>query len=282
MTATFSRYVELARKVAGEFAALPQVEAVALGGSQVGGTIDTSSDIDLYVFTRADIALADREIIVHRCGGASRSSLGLTFWGPGDEWFDAATGIEVDIVYFDAAWMENQMHRVLREHQASLGYSTCLWYTVRQSLVFYDPHGWFAALQLESRQEYPELLRRNIIALNHPVLRSVIPAYAHQLEKAVQRRDLVSVNHRLAALFASYFDVLFAINRVLHPGEKRLVAYAASLCEKVPTAMETDVEAVLRAASPPDQDLLVHLKRMLDRLDVMLEWNGFDLSPRRS
>lgn len=66
----------------------------------------------------------------------------------------------------------------------------------------------------------PEPLRRNIIAHNHPVLRRIITSYFHQIEAAVHRQDVVSIHHRLAALVASYFDVLFALNRVLHPGEK--------------------------------------------------------------
>jgi hypothetical protein len=146
----------------------------------------------------------------------------MTFWGPGDEWHDAATGIEVDVIYFDASWMEGQVNRVLRDHQASLGYTTCFCHTVRQSQIFFDQHGWFAALQNQCNQEYPEPLRRNIIAFNHPVLRNVIPSYMNQLVKAVQRRDMISINHRLAGLLASYFDILFAIKRIFHPGEKSL------------------------------------------------------------
>ena len=69
-------------------------------------------------------------------------------------------------------------------------------------------------------------LRQNIIALNYPVLRGVIPAYANQLEKAVKRHDLVSVNHRLAALFASYFDIIFAVSRQLHSCAAEPVAMA--------------------------------------------------------
>ncbi len=262
---------DLARRAGGLFAVLPQVEAVALGGSRAGGNADASSDIDLYVYTRSEVPLPERERIVERLGGASRSSLGLTFWGPGDEWFDAGTGIEVDVVYFDASWMVDQLRRVLHDHQASLGYTTCLWHTVRHAQVLHDPHGWHRTLQAEAAQPYPEALRRNIIALNQPVLRDVIPSYLHQIEKAVQRRDLVSANHRLAALLASYFDVIFACNRVLHPGEKRLLASATALCQALPVDMGEDVEAVLRSAATPGEDLLRHLNRMLDRLDLMLE-----------
>lgn len=272
-----SRSLALARKVGGRFGALPQVEAVALGGSHSGGAADETSDIDLYVYTREEIPLSLRQVIVHQSGGAASASLGLTFWGPGDEWIDAATGIEVDVVYFAVEWLEGQINRLLREHQASLGYSTCFWHTVRQSQIFYDAHGWFDRLQTRCQQDYPEALRRNIIALNHPVLRNVIPAYYNQLSKAVKRQDIVSINHRLAALFASYFDVIFAVNRLLHPGEKRLIAYALAHCEKLPLDMADDIEAVLRASATAEASLPVHLTRLLDRLDEWLRREGFEL-----
>ncbi len=120
-------------------------------------------------------------------------------------------------MYWDPAWVEGQLNRVWREYQASLGYTTCLWYTVRNSRVLYDRRGWFEALQQHSAQPYPEPLRQAIIAKNHAVLRNVIPSYAHQIEKASRRGDRVSQNHRVAALLASYFDVVFALTRVCIP-----------------------------------------------------------------
>ncbi len=266
----------LAAQVGALFAGLPQVVAVALGGSRAGGSADADSDIDLYVYTRGEIPLAERERIVAQSGGAVRSSLDLTYWGPGDEWIHAPSGIEVDIVYFEATWMDAQIARVVEGRQASLGYSTCFWHTVRRSRQLADAQGWFAGLQQRCAGEYPEALRRNIIALNRPVLREVIPAYAGQLEKAVRRGDLVSVNHRLAALFASYFDILFALNRELHPGEKRLAELAAQRCARLPETMQADIAAVFEASSGAGLERLPgRVERLLDRLDRLLAAEGF-------
>ena len=57
------------------------------------------------------------------------------------------------------------------------------------------------------------------------------------MEKAVARGDLVSFNYRVAALLASTFDILFALNRLPHPGEKRLLAFAAQHCPLRPAGM---------------------------------------------
>lgn len=262
-----SRLVE---GLAALFAERPETVAVALGGSRAGSLVDSKSDIDLYVLTRGDIPLAARAAIVERAGGASRADLGLTYWGPGDEWFDTATGIEIDIVYFDFDWLAAEVRRVLGEHRATLGYSTCYWHTVRVARPLHDPDGRLAALQVESDVPYPEDLRRAIIALNHPVLRAIIPSYATQIAKAVERADRVSVNHRLAALLASYFDILFAFNRVPHPGEKRLAERAEAACARLPVGMAADLDAVLAAAGAADPVVPAHLHRLLDRLDEML------------
>ncbi len=272
-------YLQLANQIAALFADLPQVEAVALSGSRGsgGGSTDPASDIDLYVYTRGQISMAERRVIVERSGGASQASLDLTYWGSGDEWINAPTGIEVDMMYFEANWMEEQIARVVEKHQASLGYSTCFWYTVRNSIILADPRGWFAGLQQRGQIEYPEALRQNIVALNYPVLRSIIPAYAHQIEKAAKRGDLVSINHRTAALLASYFDILLAVNRQLHPGEKRLVEFARKRCAVLPANMEADLASILLLPAADMAELPARVDNLLDHLDQLLEHEGFDL-----
>ena len=272
-------HLRLARRVAAEFAPLPEVEAIALAGSLAAGTGDAGSDVDLYVYVTSAIPLEERVAIVDRLG-ARDLDLGLQFWDPSDAWHDEETGIEVDVIYWRPGWIEAQLDRVLVEHQASLGYSTCFWHTVRNSQILYDRDGWFHRLQTRSAVPFPPALRRAIVAKNHPVLRRAIPSYLHQIERALGRDDLVSLNHRLASFLASYFDVLFALNRLPHPGEKRLLQTAAARCAQMPQDMIHQVEAVLRAACNPDPDLVVRIAALVDDLDQLLLKEGFD--PRTS
>ena len=150
-------------------------------------------------------------------------------------------------MYRHLHWIEEQLDRVLVRHEASVGYTTCFWYNVLHSQVLFDRSVWFEALQRRARQGYPEELRRAIIAKNYPLLRQNQSSYLHQIELAARHQDVVSVNHRVAALLASYFDVLFAVNEQAHPGEKRLLQHAAQ-CAHVPADMVAGVVAVVEAA----------------------------------
>jgi len=270
-----SPYDTLARQVADRFQKFEAVEAIAWGGSQTSTGGDQLSDIDLYVYTSATIPLEARQALVAEMG-AARADLNLQFWDLGDEWFDAATGIEVDVIYWEPAWIEAQLDRVWRQAQASLGYTTCFWHTIKNSKVIFDRQGWFKDLQQQSDQAYPESLRCAIIAKNHAVLRQVIPSYAHQIEKAYRRNDAISLNHRMAAMLASYFDVIFALNRVLHPGEKRLMALAQAHCPSLPDGMADQISGLLHATATPHDSLMRQVSALLDNLDELLRREGFD------
>ncbi len=265
----------LARELARRFQEFSTVEAVAWGGSQATAGGDRLSDIDLYVYTTAVVPLAAREALVVEMR-SSRADLNLQLWDLGDEWYDADTGLEVDIIYWEPAWIESQLDRVWRQHQANLGYTTCFWYTILHSRPLYDRRGWFGDLQQQGQQPYPEALRYAIIAKNHAALRRVIPSYAHQVEKACQRKDLISLNHRVAALLASYFDVVFALNRVLHPGEKRLSERAQAQCARLPPNMAEQVTALLQATCSWDGNVVQQVNALLDNLDDLLRREGFD------
>jgi predicted nucleotidyltransferase len=259
----------LIEELTGEFAQLPGVTAVVLSGSQGSELSDEGSDIDLYVYAEHEPPKAWRTDLARKFG--VRASIGNDFWEPGDEWVALRTGNVVDIMYRSPAWIEQQLDRVLLRHQASVGYSTCFVYNVLHSKTLYDRDKWFAALRSKAEQPYPEPLRRAIIAKNHPILRSTLSSYAHQITMALERNDLISVNHRITALLASYFDILFAINRLFHPGEKRLAAYVLANCPKHPPEFEAQVHELLSAIATAGQpEVLGRVNELLDGLDALL------------
>lgn len=256
-----------------EIAALPHVDAVARGGSATADA-DRHSDWDLYVFSRQPVPVEARQALADRLAAPDQGRVEVDnpFWGPGDEWALADGGQPVDLIYWDMAWIEDQLARVLDRHEAWVGYTTCFWYTVLHAEPLHDPSGWFAELQAKAHQPYPEPLRRAIVANNYPLLRQVRSSFRHQLERALARQDRVSLNHRAAALLASYFDVLFAANQVPHPGEKRLIDRAVRLCAALPQDMPVDVEALIEAVGAPwpGNPILTHLDALVNSLEALL------------
>jgi len=257
----------VAERVAKQFASQPQVEAVVVSGSRTSEFSDSTSDIDLYVYVSEDVPLDLRAKIA---AGSTRTEIGNATWEPGDEWIDEVTGTSVDVMYRHVRWMEEQLDRVLVYHQASVGYSTCFWYNVLYSQVLFDRSGWFSGLQNRANQPYPAELQRSIIAKNYPLLRRNQSSYLHQIELAVAREDRISVNHRVAALLASYFDVLFALNELPHPGEKRLIQHAKARCSKLPPQMEQQITELLAAAGTADQGTIIQVNALLDGMDELL------------
>jgi len=264
----------VAERVATHFASLPQVEAVAMAGSRTAKFADTESDVDLYVYVTKEVSLDRRAQIAV---DAPHAEIGNTTWEPGDEWTDAATGTPVDVMFRHVRWIEEQLDRVLVQHQASVGYSTCFWYNVLHSRPLFDRSEWFAALQKRAAVSYPPELRRAIIAKNYPLLRRNQSSYLHQIELAVKRDDPVSVNHRVTALLASYFDVLFAVNELPHPGEKRILEHAKAGCMKLPDGMEREVRELV---GNPRGDVVGRINALVDRLEELLVAEGLVLAGR--
>jgi hypothetical protein len=264
--------ITLANHIAAAYSQLPVVQAVALAGSQTTGLAAAGSDIDLYIYSDEPVPLADRRRIATK--SAARAEVDNQFWESGDEWIDRETGIKADLMFRSQNWLEEQIERVVIRHEASVGYSTCFWHNLLTSQVLYDRESWFADLQERATCPYPEGLRQAVVAKNFPILDRSLSAYTHQIEHAVLRGDLVSVNHRVAAFLASYFDILFAVNRVPHPGEKRLLALALELCPRRPADMPEQVTAFLRAAAGTQPDVIRYAGKLSAGMETLLREEG--------
>lgn len=249
-----------------KYAKLDEVEAVALGGSSAAKTSDKSSDIDIYVFVRNDISLEVRERLVKDI--SSKYEVGGEYFGPGDEYYVDDLGCQLDIMYWNVNWFEDVVNNVWFKHYPSNGYTTCFLYTLNNFNIFYDKTGWLKSLQEKINTPYPKELKQNIIERNVKLMKEKpFASYYEQIQKAVQRNDIVSVNHRIAAFLASYFDVIFALNEMLHPGEKRLINYVKTNCKIIPEKFEDNINKLLTSDY---KEVLPVLDDMFQNLSILL------------
>jgi hypothetical protein len=102
------------------------------------------------------------------------------------------------------------------------------------------------------------------------VLAKTHSSYLYQITRAAERDDAVSLNHRVAALLASYFDILFALNRQTHPGEKRLVALVLRDCPLRPDNMAEQVDQLIAAVGLKDRSVVERARAVVEGLQPLL------------
>lgn len=122
------------------------------------------------------------------------------------------------------------------------------------------------SLQNKYRISYPDELRDNIIHNNLRLLTGNLPSYDVQIKKAFARKDTVSVIHRTTAFLESYFDIIFAMNRLTHPGEKRMVAYAKEQAKILPDAFEENLDKLFQYMFEDSEKAVRTLEEMIGEL----------------
>ncbi len=247
-----------------QYEKFPQVMAIALGGSGAAKTSDLNSDIDVYVFVTEDIPISLREELVRKI--SSKYEVGGEYFGSGDEFFVDKLNKQLDVMFWNVQWFEDVVKNVWEKFYPSNGYTTCFLYTLSIFEIIYDTDNWLKNLQNKIKTEYPTELQKNIIQRNIMLLKDKpFASYYEQIEKAVKRNDLISINHRIAAFLASYFDIIFALNKMLHPGEKRLIQYCKNHCKILPEKFEENINNLLSHS-----DKLLILDDIIDNLRKIL------------
>ena len=221
-----------------EISAWPEVEAIALGGSRAGTHYDEKSDYDVYLYCTAPISEDIRRKVLEQF--CCYMEIGNHFW----EYEDNCTlknGIDIDILYRNLDDFTAGLADVVENCNPHNGYTTCMWHNLLTCKILVDKSGRLTAAKERFDVPYPEQLRQNIIRQNNKLLEGTLPAYEMQIRKALMRGDRNSVNHRVSAFLESYFDILFAINRRTHPGEKRLVSLCKESCSILPENFEENL-----------------------------------------
>jgi len=258
--------------IVNEFSKLQEVEAILLAGSHTIDTQDKNSDYDLYIYLNKEVPVIKRKEIMK--GFCDYVEINNQFWETEDDGIIRDVNTPIEIIYRDLDWIDAQLERTLIKCQADVGYTTCFWSNFITSVILYDKHKKAEKLQQKYNIKYPEALKLDIVRKNYPLLRDQMPAYYFQIEKAVKRNDYISINHRVAALLASYFDILFAINEMPHPGEKKLVKILKEKGAIMPFDMEKNINDILISICGFDERILIQVNKLVDNLDKLLTAKG--------
>lgn len=247
-----------------ELGNLSQVQAIALGGSRATGRNDEKSDYDVYVYITDSIDESVRRGILEKY--CKYMEIGNSFWELEDD-VTLNDGIDMDIIYRDMKDFENMVHSVVFDCTAWNGYTTCMWHNLITSKIVLDKEGKLEELQDKYKISYPKKLKENIISNNLKLLNGMLPSFDMQIKKAEQRGDLVSVNHRVTEFLASYFDIIFALNEMTHPGEKRMQSICAKECKLLPCNFEENLSRLFSGMfreniSPVIEDMVCEIKEI--------------------
>jgi predicted nucleotidyltransferase len=262
MTPSRAKPFSIAQEIATQFAQIDSVEAVTLGGSLATGKANASSDIDLYIYSNESIPVELRANIIE--GRSSQMQLNNTFWETEDYWIEKESSIKVEAIY-RGEWPVEALKDIFNNNRAHMGFSTSIWHNITTSKILFDRIGWYAALQKIAAVSYPQSLAKAIIHKNFALLKGSLAEHPTQLALAAKRNDVIHVHHRIDMILSSYFDILFALNRTLHPGDKRMLSYAQELTY-TPKGMLEDVTNLVT-----NQDnAIAKVKQLIDRLEALL------------
>lgn len=261
--------MDITEKLFNDISSFPEVEAIAFGGSRAGNAYDEKSDYDVYVYVAEDIPENKRgEIFARYC---SVTEIGNHYWETEDN-CTLNNGTDIDIIYRNLDDFAAGISRTVDKCEATNSYTTCIWHNLLNCKIIFDRSNRLSELQKRYNVPYPEDLRKNIIERNMKLLSGAPPSYDMQIKKAAGRGDTVSINHRTAEFLASYFNIIFALNNLTHPGEKRLVQLCKERCKILPNNFEENLNELF--AEMFSGDVSKRVEKIVNELKITLRNEG--------
>lgn len=251
-----------------ELSQFEEIEAIALGGSRAKGEFDQRSDYDVYIYLQKPLDVSKRERVLKKY--CQRIELANRFWEEEDNAL-LNSGIYIDLVYRNLDDFQKQIEQTVLFHQASNGYTTCMWENLESAQILFDRYGRLKEVQERFHLPYPSPLKEQIKERQKALLFGKIPNYYDQIKKAIERGDLVAINHRTSAFMESYFDLLFGMNEVRHPGEKRLISYVLASCSWLPKDFEANLNAYFQNLYTNPKQALVILNAIIEEARVCFD-----------
>ena len=251
----------------GDFSKINEIQAIVLGGSRITNYSDNKADYDIYVYSENGVSQEIRQRILSKF--STYYEMSNNFWELEDngifKW-----GINFDIIYRNLQETVTRVADVVENYECHNGFTTCLWHNIINSEILFDNENIFAGIKKRFLVPYPKMLKKNIVKRNMDLLSDSIISYNKQISKSVHRRDYININNRLSAFFASYFDIIFAINELTHPGEKRIMEICLDKCKILPNNFEGNVNDLIKNMDKDEKiieiiDIIIlELKKVLE------------------
>lgn len=227
-----------------EFAKLSQVRSIAVGGSRAIKRNDEFSDYDVYVYATEPISIGQRrDILEDYC-----SSMALdNHYREHEDVCIMEDGAQLNIVYRELNEFMEGIVRVVEEYEPLDRCTTSMWHSLLTGRIAYDKGGLLAEAKEKYDLPYPQKLKDNIVSHHMNLIKYGIPSFMAQMEKAMKRKDMVNINQCAKRFLDSYFDIVFALNEKLHPGEKRLIQICTEECKILPVNFELNIRLLLNS-----------------------------------
>ncbi len=246
---------------------MPGVVAVSLGGSVAAGMADEASDLDLHVYWDELLpAPKARAARLRTIADPDTVRAGLTSWGMEDQY--SVHGRPIELIYRRWADVYDEVERSYDAGLSGQGFTTAVLYCIAHGQLIHDPTGALGIARARLVREFPEATRLAVLRREIPLLEF----HLGYLRRAQDRGDFVFAQHLRFKLQMFFFDVLFALNRLYHPGEKRLLEHSRRRLLR-PVACEDRWERAVRLPSD-DPALALALEELIAELCALVRLRG--------
>jgi len=249
-----------------DYSRINGIQAIVLGGSRSTKCSDIKSDYDFYVYSENIIDQELRKkLFSNYC---NYYEIGNSFWELEEDNGKLKSGDCFQIIYRNLLDFIKIIANVVENHNSCNGFTTCFWHNLLNSEILFDQDNIFKKTKERFSIPYPQKLKENIITRNMALLSNSMDSYKEQIIISVYRKDYVNINNRVSAFLASYFDIIFAINELTNPGEKRLIEICLNKCKALPNHFEENINKLLQNNNETHiieniNDIINELKKLL-------------------
>jgi len=246
--------------------------AIALGGSYAKGTADDEADVDLYLFAHDVLPGEERTRVASAFSSEIES---IVSWGEDAPFSNAGTDFRFrgenvecwlrDIGHIERSIAECREGVVKREFVTwtTTGfYNHCCLSDLTVMAALDDPFDVIARWK-SAVAAYPPKLRKAIVG-QHLAAAGFWPENFHY-KSAIERRDVVYVTGIVQQVVHNLVQVVFALNEVYFPGDKRLDVAMEHLSQQPPELCER-IRALLFPGTPATREVLREQREALRSL----------------